>query len=326
MTLEEAAEYVKARDNFILTSHDGPDADGLGAAYALGLTLGALGKTVAVVFSTPPSPKFQFLDQRGLFKILSSPEALPFEPSLAHAIIVDTNDIGYLGNKLDGLIEQAKGILVIDHHEPRDTLGPTHCVDPTASSTCELVYRLTRILGIALPLDGAEALFAGIVYDTGSFAYAKTSAGTFETALELVRQGVQPAVIHNRMYESASIGVLVLQKLVYSTLELKLDNRVALQSLKSDELVKSGASYEDAEELVNVPLRGKTVEVSVFFKENLDGKLHCSLRSKGLVNVAHLAQTFGGGGHKTAAGFTCARPLEAMKEAVLENIKRALGS
>jgi phosphoesterase RecJ-like protein len=99
---------------------------------------------------------------------------------------------------------------------------------------------------------------------------------------------------------------------------------VALQSLKKKDLAASGAIYEDAENLVNIPLQDRLVEVSVLFKENLEGKLRCSLRSKGEVNVASIAQTFGGGGHKTAAGFSCRTPLARAKEDVLKSIARSM--
>jgi phosphoesterase RecJ-like protein len=181
-------------------------------------------------------------------------------------------------------------------------------------------------LGVELPMDAAEAIFSGIVYDTGSFSYPKTSERTFECALELVKRGVVPYEIHKRMYESSSEGVLLLQKAVMSSLELRLQGRAAILSLGKEVLASSGASYEDAEDLVNIPLQDRRVEVSVLFKENVEGRLRCSLRSKGGVNVARIAQAFGGGGHKTAAGFTCERPLAASKDDVLQSIAKALQS
>jgi phosphoesterase RecJ-like protein len=324
MTLDEAASFLKANDHYVIISHEGPDADGLGAAYALALGLRSIGKRAWPVLSERLTGKFAFIDQQNLF--LASPEDLPLEIESAVFVVVDTHDLGYLGSKLEPLIDSAARILVLDHHEPRAALLPCQCIDPTASSTCELVYFIGKALGVDLPLDACEAMFAGMVYDTGSFAYPKTTDRTFECALELVRAGVKPYTIHRRMYESSSVGVLILQKLVVSTLEFTANNRVALQVLRGADLAASGATYEDAEDLINTPLQSAMVEVSIFFKENLDGKLRCSLRSKGLVNVAHIAQNFGGGGHKTASGFTCDRPLESMKEAVLQTVVQALGA
>jgi phosphoesterase RecJ-like protein len=326
MTLDGMAAYLKGHDNYVIISHDSPDADGLGAAYALALTLSALGKTaVAAVPDKLPS-KFRFIDRRGLFKPLAEGKALPFPAGEATPIIVDTHDMGYLGKESAAIVSAAGRCLVIDHHEQRKKAGELEFLDPKASSSCELVYFIACSLGVELPTDAAEAVFAGIVYDTGSFAYPKTGERTFECALELVRRGVSPYEIHRRMYESSSDGALLLQKAAISSLELRLEGRVALQSLNKEDLIASGASYEDAEDLVNIPLQDKRVEVSALFKENLDGRLRCSLRSKNGVNVARIAQAFGGGGHKTAAGFTCTLPLALAKDNVLQSIAHAMRS
>jgi phosphoesterase RecJ-like protein len=332
MTLDGMAAYLQEHDRYIIVSHDGPDADGLGAAYALALALGAVGKATIAAVSGAVPPKFRFIDRRGLFKNLvpdepfAPGEGLAFSAEESTPIIVDTHDIGYLCEESAAIVSAAPRFLVLDHHEPRKAAGELELLDPTASSSCELVFFIARLLGVELPIDAAEALFAGIVYDTGSFAYPKTSARTFECALDLVRLGVNPYEIHNRMYESASDGSLMLQKAAISSLELLHGGRVALQSLKKEDLAASGASYEDAEDLVNIPLQDKRVEVSALFKENLDGRLRCSLRSKGEVNVARIAQAFGGGGHKTASGFTCAFPLALAKDNVLQSIALALRS
>ena len=332
MTLDGMAAYLREHDDYVIVSHDGPDADGLGAAYALALALSALGKAAIAVVPGKIPAKFRFIDRRGLFRpfiageSLAPGEALPFRIAESTPIIVDTHDMGYLNEESAAIISAAPLFLVIDHHEPRQEIGEFELLDPTASSSCELVYFIARRLGVELPADATEAIFAGIVYDTGSFAYPKTSERTFECALELVRRGVSPYEIHRRMYESSSDGALMLQKAVISSLELPLEGRVAMQSLSKEELVASGASYEDAEDLVNIPLQDKRVEVSALFKENMEGRLRCSLRSKGEVNVARIAQAFGGGGHKTASGFTCALPLALAKDNVLQIIAQAMRS
>jgi bifunctional oligoribonuclease and PAP phosphatase NrnA len=330
MTIEAMADYLKGHDHFVILSHDGPDADGLGAAYALELALLSLGKKVFAAVSGQVPAKFRFIDRRGLFVSLETRSVqaagFPFPLAGATPIVIDTHDSGYLGESSAAIVAEAGLALVIDHHELREAARELQLIDPSASSSCELVYLVVKRLGTELPRDAAEALFAGIVYDTGSFSYPKTGERTFECALELVRAGVSPYELHRRMYESSSDGMLVLQKAVISSLELMEGGRVAVLWLGREELAASGASYEDAEDLVNLPLQDKTVEVSVFFKENLEGRLRCSLRSKGGVNVARIAQAFGGGGHKTAAGFTCASPLARAKVDVLQSIAHAIMS
>lgn len=326
MTLEEAASFLKANDNYILATHDGADADGIGAAYALALGLRSIGKNAIPVVNEAVPSKFGFMDEQKLFRPLLGSSALKFNPETASYIVLDTHDRGFVGDPIETLISEAPRLLMIDHHELREPALPFQCIDPTASSSCEIVYYLLGLLGARITKDAAVSIFAGIVYDSGSFIYPKTTERTFACALDLVRKGVLPYEIHRLMFESASIGTLILQKDVLATLELTADNRIAIQSLSRRILLDSGADYEDAEDLINIPLRGASVEVSVFFKENAEGKLRCSLRSKGAVNVAHIAQNFGGGGHKTASGFSCDRPLEQMKKAVVQNILEYLGN
>ncbi|MBN2873489.1 MAG: bifunctional oligoribonuclease/PAP phosphatase NrnA, partial [Spirochaetales bacterium] len=147
---------------------------------------------------------------------------------------------------------------------------------------------------------------------------------TFEVALDLVHRGADPAAIHRALYESASTSVLLLRKAVLSTLELHAENRIAIQHMTREMLADTGSTSQDSEGLINVPLQAADVAVSVFLKENEEGLLRCSLRAKGGVNVAQIAQSFGGGGHRSAAGFKSPFPLETIKSRVLELLKSAL--
>ena len=113
----------------------------------------------------------------------------------------------------------------------------------------------------------------------------------------------------------------MLQTRVLSTLELLYDNHVSILTMRRDMIIESGANYEEADQLINIPLRSEDIRVSVFFKENLEGLMRCSLRSKGNINVAEIAQLFGGGGHKTAAGFKCRESFEAAREVVLDKLR-----
>jgi bifunctional oligoribonuclease and PAP phosphatase NrnA len=330
MTLDDLAELFRKEDLFILASHEPPDADGLGAMYALYRAFLKLGKKTVAVISEPLSKEYAFLDPSGVFSILGesgSPDMnIPKDMDISECLLVvlDTNDVHYAGRIADLLLDRVRGHLLIDHHEAHSIEPKNHLLAPGASSTCELAYELIQKLHIAIDLDMANALFAGIVYDTGSFGYPKTTETTFACALELVRLGVQPYNIHNLLYESSSIASLLLSKLVLSTLELYSQDRVAVQVMLRKHLKQSGATYEESEDLINVPLRSETVLISVFFKENSNGVLRCSLRSKGNVNVAHIAQGFGGGGHKTAAGFKCVLPLEQTRKSVLDKVMDAL--
>jgi phosphoesterase RecJ-like protein len=318
VTIEEAASFFGAHDNYILTSHESPDADGLGAQYALARGLSALGKHCRVINAEKYSVKYGFIDQKSIIRTLADSGIQEEDLSTTTVVLVDTNDIHFTGTMANLVLGRVGRIFIFDHHETLLPPSVELCSITSASSTCEMAYQLLNKLGAPIAEDMAMALLAGIVYDTGSFAWAKTSTETFAAALELTRKGANPAAIHTALYESSSISVLLLRKVVLSTLELHHGNTIAVQTMTSRTLIETGASYEDGEDLINTPLMGKSIQVSILFKENTTGILRCSMRAKGGINVAHIAQSFGGGGHKLAAGFKSPYPLETIKAKVLE--------
>jgi len=324
MTLAETANFLSGRNDLILSSHESPDADGLGAEYALGKALASMGKRVRIINAERYSEAYAFIDATGTIEHLA--ESMIDEDTLRRStvVLVDTNDIMFTGEVADRIVSKAMDTLVIDHHEIKGETSGLLCSMPNLSSTCEMVYRILSEIGYDILDDVASALFAGIVYDTGSFAYSKTGAGTFEVALDLVRRGANPTKIHGALYESSATSVLLLRKQVLSTLELHAQNRIAIQTMTSSVLKDTDSSYQDAEGLINIPLQAASVQVSIFLKENEEGTLRCSLRSKGTVNVAQIAQNFGGGGHKSAAGFKSPYPLETIKARVLLLVESAL--
>jgi phosphoesterase RecJ-like protein len=318
VTIDEAASFFEKHDNYILTSHESPDADGLGAEYALARGLSALGKQCRVINAERYSNKYGFIDQQAIIKTLAESCLEKEDLSGITVVLVDTNDIHFTGTMANLVLDRVGRIFIFDHHEALVAPGEESCSITSASSTCEMVYQVLIKMGAPISEDMAKALLAGIVFDTGSFAWAKTSTETFAAALDLTRRGASPAEIHSALYESSSINVLLLRKAVLSTLELHHNDTIAIQTMTKKTLAETGSSYEDGEDLINIPLMGKSVQVSMLFKENPEGILRCSLRAKGLVNVAHIAQSFGGGGHRLASGFKSPYPLETIKAKVLE--------
>jgi len=219
------------------------------------------------------------------------------------------------------VLPRVREYFIIDHHEYEGDVVTGNLIEKSASSTSEILYLIFKDLGVQIDLPMAEALYTGIIYDTGCFIYPKTTAITFDIARELVRKGVQPNAVYAHVYESNSVSALVLQSRVLATLELALGDHVAVLTMTADMIRDSGANYEEADGLINIPLRSEEIRVSVFFKENTEGLLRCSLRSKGAINVAEIAQLFDGGGHQTAAGFKCRQSLETTKEIVLERLR-----
>lgn len=324
MEFDRAAEFFRRHDSFIITSHESPDADGLGAEYALVRALRMLGKKARSVNAHAASPKYGFIDPEGLIEVLSSAALSDHELAESTMVLVDTNDIQFTGEMATLALNRAARLCIFDHHEFRGLETEHAFMAPNMSSTCEMAYWTLRALGVEPDASMANALMAGIVYDTGSFAYSKTGASTFRAALDLVEKGANPYSVHSALYESSETSGLLLRKEVLGSLVLELGGRLALQYMDKSVLERTGAEYEDAEDLINAPLQAKSVEVSVFFKENREGTLRCSLRSKGTVNVAQIAQSMGGGGHKRAAGFKCPYPLDETRFRVVELIRKSL--
>jgi phosphoesterase RecJ-like protein len=232
---------------------------------------------------------------------------------------LDTADEYNIG-RMKEFAPMAAEVFVIDHHEPKQMNSFRGYIDNTASSVCEIMVELAVETGVVLDQVSAQAAYGGIIYDTGSFAYSKTTARTFKAALLLVEGGVNPYQVYHEIHENASAGTLLLQKQVLSTLEILNQGRVAVQFIRKEYLEASGTTLEDADNCINVPLKAKDIMVSVLVKENQEGHIRCSLRSKGMVNVSKIAQFFGGGGHVSAAGFKSKDSIEETLEKVLAKI------
>ena len=320
MEYGSVVEFIRRNDRFIITAHETPDGDALGSETAMLLALRQLGKSARILNADPAPHKLAYLDPGEEFAVLEKKKQLPPDLEEHALVILDVNDLNNIGQIATLVLPRVKEYFIIDHHDSETDLLSQNHVSQNASSTCEILYLLFREMGIKIDLPIADALFTGIVYDTGSFIYPKTTALTFQIARDLVELGVNPNAIYANLYESNSISSLVLMSRVLRSLELRLDERVAMQTMTRELLKECQAPYEEADQLINIPLRSGNIRVSVFFKENQEGLRRCSMRSKGEVDVAAIAQGFGGGGHKTAAGFKCIRSFEVMKEEVLAKI------
>jgi len=310
-------DFIARHQRFVITAHETPDGDAIGSEVATARALEKLGRTALILNADPTPRKFLFVDAGGEVRVLERAEQLPPDLEQWALLMLDTSDTRNIGLVASLVLPRVREYFIIDHHESEDDILAGNFVQKSASSTAEILYQLFDALGVTIDHAIALALYTAIVYDTGSFVYPKTTALTFAVARDLVEHGVQPNVVYANVYESNSISALMLHARVLSTLKLEHGNRVAVLVMRREMIVESGGSYEEADQLINIPLRSEDIRVSVFFKENLDGLMRCSMRSKGAIDVAEIAQHFGGGGHQTAAGFKCRDPLEPTRRAVL---------
>ncbi|MDR1248136.1 MAG: bifunctional oligoribonuclease/PAP phosphatase NrnA [Treponema sp.] len=321
-TRQTITDFIAQNTRFVLTTHDTPDADGIGAEIALAFILEKLEKEALILNASPIPERFRFMDPLNKAGIWDQ-EKHGGLPGAWALIILDTSDEFHTG-AMKEVIPLFKETMTIDHHELNPRSAMRGYIDPAAAATCELIMEIAAYFNQTLDSAAATAAFAGLSYDSGSFAYSKTTARTFKAAQTLVAAGAKPYEIHGFLNENDSTAALLLQGRVIAGLTLHCGGKAALMTLGPEDLAVTGALFEDAESFVNIPLKSKGVLVSILLKETGEGKIRCSLRSKGAVNVSKIAQQFSGGGHALAAGFRSDASLEETINQVLEKIREAL--
>lgn len=319
MDQQSLLDLLYSEEQFVISSHESPDGDALGSEAAFYLGLLSLHKEVYIVNSDPSENRYDYFLKD--IPIMKPKEWLKkHDPSRFTLLILDTMPDN-TGAEMVAICKQFRKVIPIDHHDtmsPEDR-GPGY-YNSQVSSTCEMIFELLTQLEVPITQTIAQALYTGIVYDTGSFKYKKTGPRTLFIASLLVEKGVNPFYIHTNIYESNTKASLLLLSRVMSSLKFHFNDQVSVLEMPASLLKETGANFEEAQTLINIPLGCKSVELSLFFKEDEKGQKRCSLRSKGNFNCLHIAEDFGGGGHETAAGFKFYESFESIRAKVLEDI------
>src|SRR3989339_14748 len=294
---DEIVRALKSANNVLLITHIHPDGDALGSQLALGNILRSLGKRVFLYGEEQVGHMYRFLP--GSAEVDSS---LPPLDGFDCGVALDCGDSNRLGANRDSLLT-VHPFVVIDHHLGHQEFGDLRWIAPERASTGEMVYDVAQALGAELSYESAYCRYAAIVSDTGSFKYSSTTADTFRIASELLRKGVKPAEVSGKLFDNFTVKRLNLMRLVLDSLQLYAADRLAIIAAPREVFVKTGTTQADAETFINYPRSLDTVKVAVFLKETERGLVSVSLRSKGTdYDVAQIAATFGGGGHRNAAG------------------------
>jgi phosphoesterase RecJ-like protein len=315
-------DLVRRHPRFLLTTHVRPDGDGLGSMLALADVLGRHGKQVQLVVASPKPPRYDFLDPEGRIERFTPPgEAWR---GAAVVVILDTGTWSQLGDFGPFLRALPAARVVIDHHQTQDDLGALRLVDTQAEATGRLVFEAITALGGPVTEPAAVSLFVALAMDTGWFRHANTTAATFALAAELVRAGARPDWLYDQLYERNSLPRLKLLGLVLERMQVTAGGHVACSEIRRGDYAATGALPADTEDLVNYTRSLAGVEVGLLFMEQPRGGVKVSFRSRARVDVACLAQQFGGGGHRLASGATLAAPLEEVRGRVLAAVAAAL--
>ncbi len=318
--LSQVVDLIEKRDRFAITSHLRPDGDSLGSSLGLYWLLRALDKEVEVIMRDPAPHSYQQLPGADTIRVTPA-----VDRSYDAVFVIECSDIDR-----PGLIDLEKQFVVnIDHHSTTELFGTVNWIDSTASAVGEMIYNLSKATGIRVTKEIAECVYTALLTDTGSFHYSNTTERTFKIASELVRTGVKPAKTAEAIFGSYQWPKIQLLSQVLATAKRDDSGHVAWmrQTLEMQEQTK--ASEEDADGFVNYPLAVGEVEASALFKECSPGVYRTSLRSKGDVNVAKIAEQFGGGGHRNAAGCTLQGSWDEVEQKLVpllqDAVKRANG-
>jgi phosphoesterase RecJ-like protein len=314
-----AVTFLRTHDDYLITSHDPPDADCIGSELALLHALEALGKTATIVNDGPPPRSFSFLP--GLDEILTFEQAS--QRSFSCMVCVDSGSLANV-RRPPSLVGKGAPVLNLDHHPSNEGFGTDLYVDPTASAAAVIVYRLIGDLGVELTLPMAMSLFAGIMSDTGRFSYSNTDAETLEIARDLVVRGVRPEVVHHHLFRGKPLALVHLEGAIARSVELHHGGRIAVARSSKALLTEHGLTQRDARDLVDIAMQIQGVAVALLLREMDDGTTKVSLRSAGKVDVNAVAQGFGGGGHRLASGCRLPEPPDQALLRLLQAVKVAL--
>jgi phosphoesterase RecJ-like protein len=242
------------------------------------------------------------------------------------AVVLDTGTWNQLGDFGTFLRTLAVPKVVIDHHLTQDDLGAVRLVDTSAEATGRLVFEAVQALGGHLTEHAAHCLFVALAMDTGWFRHSNTTPATFTLAAELVRAGARPTAAYDCLFERNTLGRLKLTGLVLDRLQTALDGKVAYTEIRLGDYEKTGALPQDSEDLINYTRSLVGVEVGLFFMEQPRGGVKVSFRSQSRVDVAKVAEQFGGGGHRLASGAILPTSLEDARTRVLASVAAALAA
>ena len=317
--MSEPAGLIAALNNcktVLISVHKNPDGDALGSQIGLMLALEKVGKEVFAHNLDPVPETYRFLP--GTDRITTGPSV---KGTYDAFLVLDADP------PRTGLFNgswPARTLINIDHHVTNPREWPLTWLDPDATATGEMIYRLMTGLNIPLDKDIAICLYTAIFTDTGSFRYSNTTAESMRIAATLIEAGADPWVVTENVYESYAFKRINLLGKVLSGIERSQDGRIAWVLVTDDLYRQTGTSAEDTDNFVNFVRSIKGVEVAILFRQTGQAQYKISLRAKGRVDLSGLATSLGGGGHKNAAGGVLDGPFTAVRDRVLSAVAQAL--
>ena len=306
--LESVAAELRGADRFLLTTHENPDGDALGSLLAMHSILGALGKDSVMFLASKEFPlpvEYRFLPLEEVF------HEAPVDLADRVVVFLDCGNIDRM--PVEWLQNDDNRVLNIDHHHDNTRFGTVNLVDVDASCTAEIVFDLAELLGVEMTADIADALYVGLVTDTGKFMYENTDARSHRMAAALVDAGVDVNDVYRRLYEHVPIEKLKLVSRALENIEI-YDGKLAVTYISSADYEATGADEALTEGIIDHLRTLDGMSVAAVIRDQREtgrAERKVSLRSTdGQIDVSAIARKNGGGGHQRAAGFGTDLPYD----------------
>ncbi len=312
---DEIVRELAAATSVGAVGHVGPDGDALGSILGLTLAARAAGKEAYASFGEPftLTENFDYLDRSTLVPPSEFPEGLDV------VVACDTAARSRLGSIVDR-VETAHRLIVVDHHRSNGGFGDLEWIDPEAAATAQMIFHLLRRLTWPVDRSAATALYTGIITDTGRFQYSSMTPDVHLIAAELLAAGVRQDLVAEKLFEEAPFGYYRVVSNVMGRAVLEAEIGLVWSVLYHADLDEAGIRYEDTDGLIDLVRIAREAGVACLLKERDSGLIKGSLRSRGRIDVAAIAATFGGGGHHNAAGFT----FEGTVDEAMARVRAAL--
>ena len=315
--MRDAVQLIQNARRVFAASHVDHDGDAVGSLLGFAHTLRRLGKTVTVALADPVAWRFAHLPGAESIGIV---RPAPDDDLL---VSLDASEFNRLGAVLTPDDLAGRPLLMIDHHITNSRFGTVNVLDPTAASTCEILYALTQALGVTPDETIATCLLTGVVTDTLGFRTTSTTPRSLAVAQALMQAGADLSEICQRAFNSDTYARLRLTADVLN--RMRLDHGVLWSQVTLDDLRRLDVPYAESTGLVGHLNSVREARVAVVFRENEDGRIDVSMRSKPGISLAPVALALGGGGHPQAAGATLPPPISAARDRVLAELHTLLG-
>lgn len=317
-------DLIAENKRFTITTHVRPDADALGSAVGLAAFLQRHGKLARIINPSETPSYLQWIDAGGWVRKIGADCSVEEAMDTDVHIIVDTSAWAQIGDVGQVIRETSAKVVVIDHHVSSDDLGAIEYKDTEAAAAGVLVAELYAADGMTPLPEIAAALYCAIATDTGWYRFPSVDGRTMRVGASLIDAGAKPSEIHKKLYERSSLSRLKLQSRVLDRIETAHDGRLAYSFVSRKDINETGAHPSDTEGFVNQCLTIEGVESAFLIVEQIDKRKKASLRCRPPYDVAKVAEIYGGGGHKLAAGVMLEGEMEEVVARLVGDFKVAI--